>query len=174
MSSKPTQFTLLRVKKKQKIQSSFQKRITAHFTFSEITTSSDWIILLGCAHVCYTNRESKKKRSTDKWKEFQRSSQNMKSESSSKRQIHAVKARPPSRTLVRRITWPEDLVESASPLILECARKKIYFLLTRLGDKWKDPWWFLWEGCEKELKCKPLRKRKREYKRRMVFSDVIL
>ena len=62
MSSKPTQFTLLKVKKKQKIQSSFQKRITAHFTFSEITTSSDWIILLGCAHVCYTNRESKKKK----------------------------------------------------------------------------------------------------------------
>ena len=48
------------------------------------------------------------------------------------------------------------------------------FLLSRLGDKWKDTWWFLWEGCEKEVKCKPLRKRKREYKRRTVFSDVIL
>ena len=48
------------------------------------------------------------------------------------------------------------------------------FMLTRLGDKWKDPWWFLWEGCEKEVKCKPLRKQKREYKKRTVFSDVIL
>ena len=47
-------------------------------------------------------------------------------------------------------------------------------MLTRLGDKWKDPWWFLWEGCEKEVKCKPLRKQNREYKRRTVFSDVIL
>ena len=47
-------------------------------------------------------------------------------------------------------------------------------MLTRLGDKWKDPWWFLWEGCEKEVKCKPLRKQKREYKKRTVFSDVIL
>ena len=48
------------------------------------------------------------------------------------------------------------------------------FMLTRLGDKWKDPWWFLWEGCEKEVKCKPLRKRKRECKKRTVFSDVTL
>ena len=48
------------------------------------------------------------------------------------------------------------------------------FMLARLGDKWKDPWWFLWEGCEKEVKCKLLRKQKREYKKRTVFSDVIL
>ena len=47
-------------------------------------------------------------------------------------------------------------------------------MLTRLGDKWKDPWWFLWEGCEKEVKCKLLRKQKRAYKKRTVFSDVIL
>ena len=47
-------------------------------------------------------------------------------------------------------------------------------MLTRLGDKWKDPWWFLWEGCEKGVKCKPLRKRRREYKKRTVFSDVTL
>ena len=46
--------------------------------------------------------------------------------------------------------------------------------LSRLGDKWKDPWWFLWEGCEKEVKFKPLREQKREFKRRTVFSDVIL
>ena len=46
--------------------------------------------------------------------------------------------------------------------------------LTRLGDKWKDHWWFLCEGYKKELKCKPLRKRKRVYKRCTVFSDVIL
>ena len=32
----------------------------------------------------------------------------------------------------------------------------------------------MWEGCEKEVKCKPLRKQKREYRKRTVFSDVIL
>ena len=63
MSSKPTQFTLLRVKKRQKIQSSFQKRITTHFTLSEITTNFrlNQYILLACVHVCYRNRESQKK-----------------------------------------------------------------------------------------------------------------
>ena len=32
----------------------------------------------------------------------------------------------------------------------------------------------MWEGCEKEVKCKRLRKRKREYKRRAVLSYIIL
>ena len=66
MSSKPTQFTLLRVKKRQKIQSSFQKRITAHFTFPEITTNfrlNHFIRLCTC--VLYKYGKSKK-RATDK------------------------------------------------------------------------------------------------------------
>ena len=33
---------------------------------------------------------------------------------------------------------------------------------------------FCGKGCEKEVKCKPLRKQKREYKKSTVFSDVIL
>ena len=64
MSSKSTQFTLLRVKKRQKTQSSFQKRdYSALYLFgnnNNFRLNSNQYILLGCVHVCYPNRESQK------------------------------------------------------------------------------------------------------------------
>ena len=172
MSSKPTQFTVLWVKKRQKIQSSFQKRITAHFTFSEITTTSDWNHFIRlCTCVLYKYGKSKKGQLTSE-KNFNGV------HNTSKVKVVAnarfMQLRPdlqaghlPEVSRDLKAWWSKRHSWSWKAL-----GKKI--MLTRLGDKWKDPWWFLWEGCEKEVKCKPFRKQKREFKRRTVFSDVIL
>lgn len=153
MSSKPTQFTLLRVKKRQKIKSSFQKPITVHFTFSEITTTSDWIILLGCLHVCCTNRESKKKVQLTSEKNF-----------NGVHKTSKVKVVPNARFMQLRPDLQAGHLSEVSRDLKtwwskrhSCSWKALEkkFLLSRLGDKWKDPWWFFWKGVRKNWNVSP-------------------
>ena len=122
--------------------------------------------------MCYTNRESQKKGQLTSEKNFNRVHKTSKVKVVAN--VRFIQLRPDlqaghlsegSRDL--KTWWSKRHPWSWKALGKKC-------MLTRLGDKWKDPWWFLWEGCEKEVKCKLLRKQKREYKKRTVFSDVIL